>query len=106
MEEQANKIQMANVRMSEANKEYPWAIPYGCQWFTLQTRGGAAIRVATQSGLVESSQPPFFSIKADNSWNEKQLHVEYKQGIQLFFASSTAGEVLEILMGVTDMGGE
>jgi len=104
--ENANRVQIANLKLVEADHEYNWAIPHGCQWFTMQSRTGAAIRIAVVSGLVASSQPPYFTVKADNSWDERQLQVDIKKGLDLFFASSTAGEVLEILLGMADVGGE
>lgn len=106
MGENASRILIANVPLVIANREYTWAIPQGCQWFTMQSRTGATIRLAVVSGLVATSQPPYFTVKADNSWDERQLGVGTKQGITLFFASSTAGEILEILLGISDGGVE
>ena len=102
--ENANRVQIANLKLVEADKEYNWAIPHGCQWFTMQSRTGAAIRIAVTSGLVADKHPPYFTVKTDNSWDERQLKVDLRKGLDLFFASSTAGEVLEVLLGVTDGG--
>lgn len=108
MEERANRILIANLPMPVADKEYNWALPKNCRWFTLQTRNGAAIRVAVETGHVASSEPPYFTIKPDNSWDERYLEVDIRYGLPLFLACSSAGEVMEAIMGVYDpsVGGE
>lgn len=97
--EKANKVVIANIPITVANKEVNWALPKGCRWFTLQTRGGAAVRVAVEAGHVASSEPPYFTIKVDNSWDERYLNVDIASGLSLFFACGTA-EVVEAIMGV------
>ena len=106
--EKANKVLIANLIMPEADKEYNWALPKNCRWFTLQARGGALIRVAVEAGHVASSAPPYFTIKVDNSWDEKQLDVDTRYGLPLFFACGSAGETIEAIMGIYDpsIGGE
>ena len=102
MDEKANRVQIANISIQDADTEVSWAFPKGVQWFTLQSRDGAAIRLATESGLVASSQPPYFTVKTDNAWDEKQLRVNIRQGLKLFFACAAAGKVIEVIMGVYD----
>lgn len=108
MEEKANRIVIANVHLTKANKEYNWALPKNCRWFTLQVRDGTAFRIAVETGHVASSEPPYFTIKADNSWDERYLDVDIRYGLPLFFACSSAGKVVEAIMGIYDpsVGGE
>lgn len=100
--EDANNIKIANIDIPVADKEVDWALPQGCRWFTMQSRDGTAIRVAVNAGLVANSQPPYFTIKLDNQWDEKQLGVDIRHGFPLYFACSSAGKVVEVIMGIYD----
>lgn len=100
MEERANKILIANVNIPEADKEVPWAIPKNCRWFTLQVRDGTSIRIAVESGKVANSQPPYFTIPTNNSWDERYLDVDLRYGLPLYFACSSASKVVEVIMGI------
>lgn len=102
MEEKANKIAIANIKMPTADKEYPWALPTNCVSFVLHVRDATAIRIAVESGKVENSQPPFFTIKANTSLSSDELKVEIKYGLKLFFACGTANKTIEAIMGVYD----
>jgi len=108
MDERANKIVIANIPIPKADKEVPWALPKDCRWFTLQVRDGTAIRVAVESGHVAKLEPPYFTIKTDNSWDERFLDVDMRYGLPLYFACGVAGKVVEAIMGVydPDIGGE
>ena len=103
--ERANKVLIANIPIPDANKEVPWAIPKDCQWFTLQTRDGTAIRVAVESGHVANSQPPYFTIKAYGEWDERYLNIDLRYGLSLFFACSLAGKIVEVIMGIHEEEG-
>ena len=104
--ERADKVLIANVDIPQANKEVAWALPKNCQWFTLQTRDGTPIRLAVESGHVANSQPPYFTLKADNAWDERYLDIDTRYGLKLFFACSLAGKVVEAILGIYDGGGE
>ena len=108
MERAANKILIANITMPEANKEYSWALPQGCQWFTLQVRDGTPIRIAFESGHVANSEVPYFTLLANNAWDERQFQVDISHGLPFYFACSIAGKVIEALLGIYDVaiGGE
>lgn len=101
MEGQANKLLIANVPMPTANKEYTWSAPKGCVWFALHSRGNTALRVAVLSGHVASSEPPYFTLKANSIWNGEYFGIKVKSGIPLYFACASA-ETLEVLMGIYD----
>ena len=100
MEEQANKILVANIKMPSANTEYPWAVPKGCVWFSLHVRDNTAVRIATKSGHVASSEPPYFTLKSNSAWNGEDLKVSIKSGIPLYFASASTGKVVEVIIGI------
>ena len=101
-ETQANRLQIANIDLPVADKEETWAVPKGCQWFNMQTRDGAEIRMSTIAGHAAGKKPPYFTVKPDIAWDEKQLLVKINQGLVLFFASSVAGKTVEILLGIYD----
>lgn len=108
MDERANTIVIANKKMPLANTEYSWALPKGCRWFTLQVREGTAIRIAVEAGYVADSQPPYFTLLADNQWDERYFDVDIGHGLPLYFACSSAGKTVEVIMGIYDpsVGGE
>ena len=97
---QANKIQMANIQIARANEEVPWALPKNCVWFTLQVRDGTALRIAVEAGHVANSEPPYFTLKADNAWDEKEFNVVPEHGFQLYLACSDANKMVEVMIGV------
>ena len=102
MEDRANKLLVANVNIPGADAEVSWALPKNCIWFTLQVRDGTVIRIAVESGHVASSEPPYYTLQADNSWDEQRLKVDTRHGLPLYFACGTAGKVVEVIMGVYD----
>lgn len=97
----ANTMTMANVDLKNSEKEETWTVPKGCQWFTLQSRSGKPIRMALISGNALSSQPPYFTIKTDNSWDERSFNIQSLEGLVLFFACDEV-ETLEVLLGIYD----
>ncbi len=107
-DEKANSIRVANIAIPVADKEVPWSLPTGCRWFTLQVRDGTALRIAYESGKVANSQPPYFTLKADNQWDEKHFEVDSPHGVQLYFACASAGKMVEVLLGIYDpnIGGD
>ena len=101
MDNLVNTVAMANVDLKDSTKEGTWTVPKGCQWFTLQSRGGALIRMALISGNALASQPPYFTIKTDNAWNEGSFRIRFPEGLLLFFACDSA-ETLEVILGLYD----
>lgn len=100
--EKANRIQIANIPMPDADTEYPWALPKNCRSFVLHTRDGTAIRVAVEADLVADSHSPYFTVKANTSLSSDELKVEVKYGLKLFFACGSADKTIEAIMGVYD----
>lgn len=101
-EEKVNKILIANLKIEKANTEYPWALPKGTKWFTLQVRDGTAVRVAVESGHVANSEPPYFTLKANSAWDERYFNINSKYGFPLYFACASAEKFVEMLIGIYD----
>ncbi len=101
MENKSTKVTIANITMPSADKEYSWALPKGCQRFTLHTRDGTAVRVAVEPDKVATSQEPYWTVKANNSWSEEDLGIDIETGLPLFFACGSAGKTVEVIMSIS-----
>lgn len=99
MDEKANRILIANISITAANKEAPWAIPRGCIWFTMQCRTAVDVRIAVEAGKVASSEPPYLTMKSGTSWDEHDLGIDIQTGHPIFFAAASA-VVVEIVIGI------
>ncbi len=100
MEQLANKLGCANIKMPTANKEYAWAVPKNCTWFALHVRDNTAIRIGVLPGHVASSEPPYFTLKSNALWNGEYFGIKVKSGVPLYFACASANKTIEILMGI------
>ena len=100
--EKANRIIIVSFGMGPADTEVKWALPQGCRWFTLHVRDGTEARIAVEPGLVAGSRPPYLTLNAGSSWNEKDFKVSLKLGYPLYFACSTAGKFVEAMVGLYD----
>ncbi len=94
-----NRIRVANTHITAANKEAMWTLPKGCKWFTLQCRTAVDVRIAFDSGHVESSEPPYFTLKSGTNWNEQDLDI--KERLTIYFAAASAVWI-EALIGITE----
>lgn len=83
---------IANVTLTTANTEYSQAIT-GMQKFTIQCRTNYDVRFAYVTGKVATPTAPYITIKAGSVFWEDDLSVDKT----LYFASSQAGVVVEIL---------
>ena len=90
---------VANILFPVADAEVKWQFPIGTKRFVMHTRGGAAVRLGTEPGVVAGSVNPYFTLKAGCSYNEDDLGIEDFNEV-FYFACSTAGEVLELIIGV------
>jgi hypothetical protein len=79
-----------------ADTEYDWEIPAGCKKFTMHCRDGTAFRISWLAGKVANSEEPYFTVKANTSYNEDNLDVE--PGTRLYLACSSAAKVIEIIV--------
>lgn len=102
----SNKVQLEGFRafslaLHEANKEYPWQMPLGCKRITLKARDSShVILIGTKKGDVEGATAPgsYFTVWASSSWSETNMNVQGE--VWLYFASSSAGCVVEIMIGI------
>ncbi len=97
-EETVNKVQIINLPLT-AGEERDFVMPKTCKWFTLHSRSGAAIRVATESGFTTSSGP-YITVKAGSQWDERPLDIKVIKGFK-FYCYCATDETLEVVMGVT-----
>ena len=92
-------LNVFNIPFTTANSEVKWQFPKGAKKFTMHTRNGSAVRIATQPGLVAGSNNPHFTLKANTSMDEGDFDIiDFRQ--TFYFACAQAGEVLEIIVGV------
>ena len=94
------RFRVVNLYLKDADTEYSWQVPRGLTRFNLQVRDNVEIRVATREGLVAGSNEPYFTLKPGCVWSEGQLEVTEDQLI--YFASSLAGNTVEILLMIEE----
>lgn len=94
------RIEIANIELLAKDTEYDWAIPRGCQWFTLHVRDGTAIRIATEPKKVAESNAPYYTLTANGSLTERSLEIDVSEGLLLYFACGSDAKVVEVIMGI------
>ena len=97
---EVNDVRVINLIMATADKEYEIYFPKGTQFFTLHVRDGTAIRLSHSQGKVAGSEPPYFTLKANTSWDEDKFF--FIRNLRLYAACGSAGKVIEIIAGVFD----
>ena len=86
-----------NVTMTNADAEYSQALPTACKKFLMHTRDESEFRYAFVTGKVAAPTEPYFTVLANSSYGESGL---YLTGRVVYFASSVAGKVMEIVVWV------
>ncbi len=81
---------IANITLTLANTEYSYELPGGMQKFSIKARGGNELQVCLVSGFSEN----YVTIAAGRTYTENNIK---GFGNTLFFKSSGAGEVAEII---------
>jgi len=84
------------VTLTNANTEYSVDLPIGTRRFSMQPRQRVDVRFAFQSGKVAGPTEPYATMKAGAPYTEWDLHSPTFT-IPIYFASSTAGTVVEII---------
>jgi len=85
-----------NITLTLANTEYATLLPPHCQGFEFQARTEADVRFAFETGHVAAPVAPYETLKAGDYYYSYPLN----QGLtpsDLFFASPTAGTVVELI---------
>lgn len=85
-----------NVTLTVANTEYSQAMPYYCRGFEFQCRTEHDIRFAFQTGYVATPTAPYMTLKAGDYYYSPDISQDTAQST-LYFASATAGAVVEIV---------
>jgi len=98
--DKAQRLRVATLQLGAANTETTWQLPPGINTFTLQSRGGNAVRMASQPGVVALSNDPYFTLKAGVVYSQDELDIALLQpAAVLYFSCSVANEVLELIIG-------
>ena len=91
-----------NVTMTNADTEYSQGLPYNCLAFLVHTRDESAFRLAYETGYVATPTEPYLSVLSGSRYFEEytNLYVYGGLGLTLYFASASAGKVIEIVAWV------
>lgn len=81
--------------LTDANTEYNQALSAHCRGFEFQCRTETTIRFAFATGKVATPTDPYMTLKAGDYFSSPKLHMADAR--TLYFASATAGAVVEIL---------
>lgn len=84
--------QVLNLTLISANTEYSITLPSWTKAFTVQCRTAYDLRMATVTGKVATSISPYFTIKSGYAYFDSPT-----ANSTLYFASSEAGVVVEIM---------
>lgn len=90
-----------NLTLTNADTEYSQALPANTRQFSIQCRTGYDVRMAFVTGKVATSAAPYATIKANGAYSSPES-VDVANSLQsasltLYFASSQAGVVMEII---------
>ena len=85
-----------SLTLTNADQEYTYTLPANCAGYSLQCRTGVDIRIGTVTGKVAGPTDPYLTLKAGEAYNSPERAV-FQAGTTLYFASSTAGAVVEII---------
>ena len=89
-----------NVTMTLADTEYDQELPYRCLKFLMHTRDESEFRVAFETGVVAAPAGDYLTVLAGTRYYEDGVNNENTAGnlTTLYFASDSAGKVMEILV--------
>lgn len=85
-----------NLTLTVADTEYSQAMPSYCRGFEFQCRTADDIRFAFAAGYVATPTAPYMTLKASDYYYSPDISQETAQST-LYFASATAGAVVEII---------
>lgn len=83
-----------NLTLTLADTEYSIELPQGCTYFELQARQNAEVRYAFETGHVATPTAPYLVLKKGYTYDSYNMWGS--AALTLFFASSTAGTVIEL----------
>lgn len=82
-----------NIPMASADTEYRYELPVGTKTFVVHCRDGTAFRLSYERERVANSNPPYFTVKDNNSYSEWNLNLS--KGVFLYVACASASKVVE-----------
>jgi len=88
-----------NVTLTSADTEYSQAMPANCRGFEFQAMTDVAIRYAFVTGKVATPTAPYITLKMGDYYYSPPLN-QGEAPSTLYFASATAGTVMQILAWV------
>ena len=83
------------ITLTSADTEYSQTIPSNTKQLTFQCRDYNAIRFAFTSGKVAGPKEPYFTLESGQTFTLSHLDLTSKT---IYFASSTAGAVVELII--------
>jgi hypothetical protein len=86
----ASSFQVANITCVLVNTEYSYLLPSGTKKLKLRARGTARLQLADATGLTNTT---FFTIHPGECYEDDMISAT----LTLFFQSSKAGEIVEII---------
>ena len=91
-----------NVTMTVANTEYSQELPENCKAYLVHTRDETVFRLAFETGYVATPTEPYLTVLANSRYFEPLIgNITYGGArITLYFASTNAGKVIEIVAWV------
>jgi hypothetical protein len=89
---------LKNLTLTAANTEYSFKINGGVKNITFQARTNVDIRYALETGKVATSVADYMTLKAGATYWNEAVNTQYSnnQSLTIYFASATAGTVVEI----------
>jgi len=84
-----------NLTLTNANTEYSQALSAHCRGFEFQCQSETSIRFAFVTGKVATPTAPYITLKAGDYFSSPPIHSV--GAMTIYFASATAGVVVEIL---------
>lgn len=84
-----------NLTLTNANTEYSQALPTSCRGFEFQCRTENEVRYASSTGKVAGPAAPYMTLKAGDYYYSPMIN-QSSSPSTLYFASATAGVVMEI----------
>ena len=90
---------IANLTLASADTEYSQAMPSNCRRFEFQCRASYDVRYQFETGKVAAPAAPYMTLKAGGALDSGPIS-QGDSPSTLYFASSTAGVVVEILYWV------
>ncbi len=84
-----------NITLTASNTEYSQALPAGTRMYTFQNRNYNKLRWSFTTGKVATPTAPYSELKSGAAQSEIDVNLTSKT---LYFASSTAGDIVDLLV--------